>query len=362
MGYKSLVLAAVFMYCSTSTVCAVPSFDCAEASGTVEELICQDEELSQLDQRLAEIYSAAINRLPQAEHATTRAMQRGWIKGRNDCWKAGEPRACVQASYQTRIVELQIAGGLLEVPDYHLFICHQDEGKPFTVVFYNQTEPPSAVLTWGDDQVIAFIKPTASGAHYMSSGVDFWSHQGEARVDWYGKRLQCLSAAGQAKKVSDDSASLEGLHNASYQGFDGVSDSITLHDGQWQGEPYVEGGAVVAHARIVGELLARGDLDGDGLEESVVLINFAPGGTGEFLYLAVVQKRKGSLENIATTLVGDRPRVRSLAIKEKKIFLELVQAGAKDPLCCPGDVVTRQWTFDQRGLVESTSEPMAGRL
>ena len=50
---------------------------------------------------------------------------------------------------------------------------------------------PAAVITWGDDQAIVFPQPAASGARYGRQGLDFWEHQGEVKVDFYGNRLAC---------------------------------------------------------------------------------------------------------------------------------------------------------------------------
>jgi len=168
-----------------------PSFDCAQASGEVEELICNDEHLAALDHRLAEVYARAAATWPTDELPDLKAFQRGWIKGRNDCWKAEDVRECVDASYRTRIVELQIGSGQLEVPAPVGYLCAGDEGTPFFATFYSQTDPPSAVLTRGDDQVIAFIARSASGARYTAPGVELWEHQGEATVDLFGSKLKC---------------------------------------------------------------------------------------------------------------------------------------------------------------------------
>ncbi|TNF77980.1 MAG: DUF1311 domain-containing protein, partial [Acidobacteria bacterium] len=62
-----------------------PSFDCNQASGEIEELICADADLAKLDRKLAEVWKKALANWPQEEVAVQRAFQRGWIKGRNDC-------------------------------------------------------------------------------------------------------------------------------------------------------------------------------------------------------------------------------------------------------------------------------------
>ena len=75
----------------TCTFCcmaqAQPAFDCNDAEGEVELLICNDEALQALDRTLAKTYARAMQNLPEEDQASEKAMQRGWIKGRNDCWK-----------------------------------------------------------------------------------------------------------------------------------------------------------------------------------------------------------------------------------------------------------------------------------
>jgi uncharacterized protein len=87
----------------------VPSFDCLKASGQVEKLICSDPELAGLDTELACLYRAVSAKAAGQELEKLRAYQRGWIKGRNECWKAigASVRECVEASYRGRIKELR---------------------------------------------------------------------------------------------------------------------------------------------------------------------------------------------------------------------------------------------------------------
>jgi uncharacterized protein len=170
-----------------------PTFDCAKASGQVEQLICKDAALAALDRRMAVIYEKALKSWPAEEAATQRALQRGWIKGRNDCWKADDPHACVELAYRTRLVEIQIESGELVAPTPVAYACQGGEDKPFSATFYRETDPPSAVLTYGNDQVIAFLAPSGSGAKYAAANMEFWEHHGEAMVDWFGTRLTCTA-------------------------------------------------------------------------------------------------------------------------------------------------------------------------
>ena len=66
-----------------------------------------------------------------------------------------------------------------------------DNRKPFTMVYYNDIDPQAAVMTWGNDQAIVFPQPAASGAKYGRVGIEYWEHQGEATVDFFGNKLSC---------------------------------------------------------------------------------------------------------------------------------------------------------------------------
>ena len=100
-----------------------PTFDCAKATGAVENLICDDEGLAALDRKLDDVYKAAVAKAKNGLPQTLRAEQRGWVKGRDECWKAkGKENPvflteswkatsvseCVQGEYRLRISELQV--------------------------------------------------------------------------------------------------------------------------------------------------------------------------------------------------------------------------------------------------------------
>jgi uncharacterized protein len=91
----------------TGAWAASPSFNCAKASSSVEELICNDAELAQLDRSLASLYGTVLKHTPAAEQRMLKAEQRGWIKGRDDCWKSDDMRGCVASEYRFRINELK---------------------------------------------------------------------------------------------------------------------------------------------------------------------------------------------------------------------------------------------------------------
>jgi heat shock protein HslJ len=143
--------------------------------------------------------------------------------------------------------------------------------------------------------------------------------------------------------------SLKELKNASYSGIEGLKSPIKLVDGRWKGRPYKKGSASRPVVSLVGDLRVIGDLTGDGADDAVVLLNYAPGGTGQLLYLAVVARKNRKIQNVATTLIGDRVQIRDVRIEQKRIFVDVVRAGPKDAMCCPGEVTTLGWTLESGG-------------
>ena len=176
---------------ATAALAATPSFDCAKASSPFEQMVCKDPALAALDRQLADTFAQALAKA--SDKATLQATERGWIKGREECWKADDKPACVREAYIERIVDLRIQHGLVVVPAAVEFRC-DDNSKPLTATFYND-EPRAVVLTWGNDQAIVPAAMSASGARYAADGVEFWEHQGEARVDFFGNKLICKPAA-----------------------------------------------------------------------------------------------------------------------------------------------------------------------
>jgi uncharacterized protein len=170
-----------------------PSFDCAKSESDAEQLVCHDHALAGLDNRLAEVYAAELAK-PGASK-DLQPHQKGWVKERDDCWKADDKRLCVEQAYRTRIAYLQInsPGAMAATPV--AFKC-DDNSKPFTMAYYNNYDDKPAVATLGNDQAIVFPEPSASGSKYSRSGggdqgFSFWEHQGKASINFYGIKLEC---------------------------------------------------------------------------------------------------------------------------------------------------------------------------
>lgn len=96
-----------------------------------------------------------------------------------------------QAQEQLRLIEAGIRRGRWPAATPVTYACEGHEDTAFSVAFYNQTEPPSALLKFGDRETIVLAVPTGSGARYVNGEVEFWEHQGDARLAWSGTTYHC---------------------------------------------------------------------------------------------------------------------------------------------------------------------------
>lgn len=179
------IVGLLAMALSMSAIAAEsPSFDCGKVqAGSIEEMVCQDAGLIKLDRQLADVYAKATEKAKNEQPPVLKAMQRGWVKGRNECWKSEDKRACIESSYQTRIAELQAQYRLVEMTGPVFYAC---DGNPANevVVNYFKTEPATLIAERGDQTSLMFVQPSASGAKYQGQNESLWEHHGEARIVW----------------------------------------------------------------------------------------------------------------------------------------------------------------------------------
>ena len=80
---------------------------------------------------------------------------------------------------------------------------------------------------------------------------------------------------------------------------------------------------------------AMGDLNGDGVEDAVVLLAINTGGTGTFMQLAAILNQDGELKHLDTADLGDRTKINSIQIEGGTINVQAIVHSDTDPLCCP---------------------------
>ena len=199
MIFRSTVF--LFLISSPAYAAYGPSFDCAKAESSAEELICDDADLARLDRLVSERYKAARDAARGTEgEDTLRAMQRGWIKGRDDCWKAEDLRACVEDAYLMREGEL-VAAWMLEDPTGTAFwTCDNNPANEVVTMFFD-TERPSVRFERGDTVDTGSLVRTASGSKYEGSfGRSIWIKGDEAlyrEADPDGSEVSCVLASEQ---------------------------------------------------------------------------------------------------------------------------------------------------------------------
>lgn len=148
------------------------------------------------------------------------------------------------------------------------------------------------------------------------------------------------------------------LRHATYNGI--LDHPVTLENGRYEGEPFAPGSATRPLVKLVPGILATGDLDGDGIDEAVVVLAHSSGGSGVFMYLATVRDDDGGVENTATVRLGDRVKVLAVAIDDDQVVAELVEHGPNDAMCCPTSQVRRAWLLQGGELAGLPSPGPAG--
>jgi len=173
-----------------------------------------------------------------------------------------------------------------------------------------------------------------------------------------------LSCNRNLTKPTDDSVqvdwSLDALKNATYSGFSVHAGPVTLINGRWEGKPYVDGGASRPSVHFVADFYRIGTVADH--DAAIVFLAESTGGSGIFLYLAVVEKNGNALVNTSTTPVGDRVQVRNARIEKGTIAVDVLQAGPRDAACCPGELATRRWHLADNRLVALESEGQVERF
>jgi hypothetical protein len=134
----------------------------------------------------------------------------------------------------------------------------------------------------------------------------------------------------------------EALENAEYRSTFSKHETVRLQGGEYREE--IVPGAASQITVMLGDRVAFGDLNGDGLEDAAVVLIMSGGGTGNFRFLSAILNENAKPREAAQTLLGDRVRIESLSIRDGLVFVELLSHRANDPMPQP--------TFRERRLYE----------
>jgi hypothetical protein len=146
---------------------------------------------------------------------------------------------------------------------------------------------------------------------------------------------------------------VEQLRNATLtvMGYNQILRTITLQDGKYQE------GTDPAQSEYVsiflGEKIAFGDLNADGMEDAVITVAENYGGSGVFVSVVAVLNQGGQPNAVATALIDDRPMINDLFIKNGEIFVDATIHDTNDAMCCPSLPSTRNYRLVENELVLS---------
>jgi hypothetical protein len=154
----------------------------------------------------------------------------------------------------------------------------------------------------------------------------------------------------QQETATSDVLTPEALANLTYQSELAPTGEVTLVDGEFEDADNRYIAVLASTPQAFGQI--------DGQDAAAVLLGENTGGSGIFVRLAVVLDQDGTPINVATTLLGDRVDVYTLAIDENGVIaVEMVRQGPNDPMCCPTEVVRILYTLDGDQLV-ATGDPI----
>lgn len=158
----------------------------AKDQGTVDQLICSDPELLKQDQQLAEVYQQALAKAANEKRPLLKAEQRGWVKGKAECWKEEDKKACASILYTQRIAELQARYELVPVSKTLRLSCDNNPANELSVRYY-PTTPATLIADYGDQVSLMYQQADQS---YVGRNEALSEQNGVFTVQWgYGAAL-----------------------------------------------------------------------------------------------------------------------------------------------------------------------------
>jgi uncharacterized protein len=183
---------------------AQPSFNCDKPANPAEEMICKDDQLAALDRETDRLFRLArdgASMTPEKRKELV-AIERGFIKGRGECSKAEDKRACVVTNYVTRISELRqdypdtLSGDAMGASVGPFAMRCPGIDADIAASFIN-VDPMYATLSWPDNSLVFTLAPSGSGARYTAATAggtaEFWQKGTEALLTLPGQHQQTCS-------------------------------------------------------------------------------------------------------------------------------------------------------------------------
>jgi uncharacterized membrane protein/heat shock protein HslJ len=184
-------------------------------------------------------------------------------------------------------------------------------------------------------------------------------------VEGWLKQMQNDPVHGESHKIPKGltrpsrTLTINDLKNAEYQSEFTANGRVKLTNGIYR-EKIVPNSATELIITL-SDKVAYGDLNGDGdIDDAVILIT-NPGGSGTFRHLAIVTNQNGRPKHVASHLLGDRVKIKSLSVRTGEIAVEMITHGPNDPMCCPALEVTQNYLLQDDKLVKVQAPKLADR-
>ena len=123
-------------------------------------------------------------------------------------------------------------------------------------------------------------------------------------------------------EIPKSKLTLNTLENAEYNSLT-TGTSLKLVNGTHLLTPLAGESQADYYVKLDASHIAYGDLNNDGQEDSVVILESRAGGTGTFRQLAVMLNQNGNAKNVANQSLGDRTVVNSLNISPGTISINM---------------------------------------
>jgi heat shock protein HslJ len=137
----------------------------------------------------------------------------------------------------------------------------------------------------------------------------------------------------------------------------GVLDQpVTLVNGVYEGPPVEPGAATHPSLRLWAPAVIFSDVDGKPGSEAIAVMAADTGGTGEFVHVGVFALQDGKAASLATALVGDRVKLHKLWVEHGQIHMDVIEAGPKDPACCPTQLTRKVYALEGSTLKQVSSD------
>ena len=199
------------------------------------------------------------------------------------------------------------------------------------------------------EQEMAYLQALPSAATYVAQGdrLDLLAADGTIVAIYTAQ-----AAAAEGPSAEAIAAAQAELANLAYTGTSVFTGTVQLTNGVYT-ETVSPDSPLVTSIQLT-DFITVGELNGQPAVAAILVSN--GGGSGVFYDLAVETQQDGQLTNVATTFLGDRVAINSLAIANNLVVVDMVTQGPNDPMCCATMQVVNSYELQGNQLIQVSSE------